>query len=234
LSVLDQIKTFYAPLLRAFKGAPIEKQIFEQSLVTASGFESKRENPDKLLENLSRTVTLYDIMLLDDRIKMALELKKRLVLAVPADVIPASEDPVDLAIAQEIREQLKINNTSTYDHQYGYSFWSMLDQTMNAQAYGYKVGEKVWTSQKGKTVFSNLKFQRSVYFDFDYDKHRNLDQLIIGRNFGEELVITGIDNITAKFSIFSWPYIKDGNVYGESILMSIYEQFKAKRVYWSL
>jgi hypothetical protein len=207
----------------------LTKQIFEKSLEYASGMEVEQENPDQLIRDKgNRDLDIYDCMLLDDRVKMAINLKKRLALSVKANIIPASDDEKDIEIAQEVENQLKVNGESSYTHESGYSFWSSIDNMMDAIPYGYKVSEKVWKIVDGKIVLNNLKFKHSRFYNFDYDEFANLDKLIVGKNYGTIATLDGKDKIYDKFMLCTYPYVKDGNFYGESLLMSIYNAYRSK------
>lgn len=200
----------------------------------SSGLIVRKENPDVLLRDLPTNIEIYDEMLEDDRIKFSLNLKKRLILAVNADILPASNDEKDKEIAEEVENQLKIKKTSKYEHNFNYSFWNMLDNGLDAMAYGFKVAEKVFkipeqNNPNNFIVLNNLKYRHSDQFDFDYDPEGNLDNVILGRRTSDEVETKGIENIKHRYLIFTYPYAKDGNQYGDSDLREIYRQFRSKQ-----
>ncbi len=226
----DKLKSFIKPLLSIFQsqGVRIGNQVFTKELERTAGFEFQRENPDVLLQDKNETVDLYDTMLLDDRVSMATNLKKRITLSIPADIIPVSDSDLDKEVAEDIENQLMIKKQSIYRHTAGYSFWSMVDNLMDAMSYGYKVGEKVFSMQNNRVVLSNIKFKHSRFYDFDYDKFANLDTLVIGRRFGHTKQIDGISKIENKWLLGVYPYPKDGNFYGQSELMQVFPKWRSK------
>lgn len=208
----------------------LTKDIFRKELELASGLEIQQENPDTLLRDTGdRELAIYDLMLLDDRVSMAINLKKRLALSVPAAIVPASEDEKDIEIATEIENQLKVNGESVYKHEAGYSFWSSVDNMMDALSYGFKVAEKIWKIDDAKLVLNNLKFKHSRFYDFDYDEFANINKLLIGKNYGYSTEIESEEKIYSKFMICTYPYVKDGNFYGNSELMPIYDKWRSKK-----
>jgi SPP1 gp7 family putative phage head morphogenesis protein len=224
---LNFIKELFTPLLKTFK-ISLQKEILEKSLDRTAGLELKQINPDQLLNDKGFDLSIYDTMLLDDRVSMATNLKKRLTLSINADIMPASDSDLDKEIAEEVESQLKIKKRSTYTHEAGYNFWSMLDNMLDAMSYGFKCGEKVFKIDSDKVVLHNIKFKHSMLFDFDYDKFGNLDNLIVGKDFGETIEIKGIKNINDKFLLSVYPYPVDMNFYGKSELMQIYSKWRSK------
>lgn len=207
----------------------LTKSIFKKELEYSSGSEIEEHNPAQLLQDKGDLeMKLYDAMLLDDRVSLAIELKKRLASSVKADIYPASEDDKDVEIATEIENQLKVKGESYYNHTPGFSFWSSIESMLDACAYGYKVAEKIWAIENGKIVLKNLKFKHSKYYDFNYDEYANFNELIIGKNYGTIAKLEGSENVYQKFLICVYPYVKDGNYYGESDLMRIYEKYRSK------
>jgi SPP1 gp7 family putative phage head morphogenesis protein len=200
----------------------------EKALDRTAGLELQQINPDQLLNDRGYDLGIYDSMLLDDRVSMATNLKKRLALSINADIIPASDDEKDIEIADEVKDQLGIEKRSKYTHEAGYGFWTMLDNMMDAASYGFKCGEKIFQIKDDKVVLHNIKFKHSKLFDFDYDEWGNLDQLLIGKNYGEEKTIKGSQNISNKFVVAVYPYPVDMNFYGRSELMDVYNKWRSK------
>jgi hypothetical protein len=229
---LGSIYSFIQEGLSLLKSAPGPQEILKRWLDISSATESKLENPDTLLNNLGERVDIYDLMMLDDRVNFGVNLKKRLILAVPYGVVPGTEEDKDIEIADEVKQMLGITaegGASKYEHDYTYTFLRTLDSALDGMVYGYRVCEKIYRAQDGKIYPYNLKFKPSKYFDFDYDKYANFDTLYVGRNYGSDTKIQGIKKIKDKFIIFTYPYAKDGNMYGDSDLREIYEQFRSKK-----
>ena len=223
------LQSLSQPQLQILQKQPIGREILEKDLDRVSGMEIQRENPDELITELGKDLGIYDKMMFDDRINFSIALKKRLILSVPRSIEPGSDSPRDREIAEEIDNQLKVQKKSIYDHAYGYSFENKMDNALDAMVYGSKVGELVWKIINGKTVLHDIKFKHSKFFDYDYDEFSNFNTLVIGRRFGEEKEIKGIDNIKQKFAVFVYPYPKDNNMYGDSDIKEVYEHWRAKK-----
>lgn len=169
-------------------------------------------------------------MMRDDCISGSLALKKLLILSIPWDIIPASEESNDMDIAEDVKNQFNNFGFEVKGVQYyNIPFNHILNNFLDSMRYGFRVAEKMWMLVDGKWRLINLKFMHPLYFDFGYDEYNDLNELVIGRNYGQETNIEGIDNIFNKFMILVNPYLKDGNFYGESDLMEVYMQYRAKK-----
>lgn len=210
----------FSPLLKLFKKiTPDREIILRKELDYLSGAETRLENPDALITEKGKDLTLYDTMLLDDVIYSTIELKKKMVLSIPWNIVPATDEEQDIEKADFVKDVLCNLQISFDDH---------LDNLLDAMIYGNKVAEKIWDVRGGKWVWKNLLHKHSKYYDYDYDEYGFLDKLVIGRDYGWTKEIQGIDEINNKFIVFSYPYPVDGNWYGESDLMSIYTQYHQK------
>jgi len=180
-------------------------------------------HPADLLETKGKDVTFYDTIMLDDAISGTLDLEKQMVLSVDGEVMAASDDSKDIERADFLNKMFyyMLND-----------IWSVFDNMLDAKQYGFKVGEIMWDVGKdelaGKWIIKNIKPKHSVLFDFDYDEWGMLDKLYIGYKYGDDKFIQGYENIMNKFLILVWPYPKDGNWYGNSVLNEIYLQYYHK------
>ena len=233
-SIRHRLKTFFQgsnpvevlkPLADTIQ-SPIQKEILNRSLEETSGLEMPLRNPDALLEQKSETLRLYDTMILDDRIKFSIDLKKALVLHVPSHTQPASDEEKDKEIAQAFEDNLAgLKLPTWYDAQH-----NLLD----GMVYGHKEGEIVWGQDEktGRWVWEKLKFQHPIMFDFKYDEHKNLDYVAYGYYYGNDTQIPA-EEFNNKFLYYVNPYLKDSNYYGDSDLREVYfdwwSKFKAKR-----
>ena len=233
--ISTRLQSYLSPIINLFKistPTPPTQEILTKSLDIQAGMESELENPDKLLENKSKDLRFYDTMGSDDKIKQCLELKKRLTLSSGADVIPASDEEQDKTIADFVKWQF--DNTTI-------PFYDILDNYLDAMQFGFKVGEIVWANEErmiergklippdftGKWFIENIKHKHSIFFDFDYTDYGEVDSLYIGRNFGDDTIVSG-EELKNKFLSFTYPYPKDGNYYGNSDLQQVYPQWYAK------
>jgi len=217
-STKHTLKDLFAPMVKATR-AGLQKRVLEKSLDFASGLEWIGTNPDKLLEDKAKTLQLYDIMMLDDRISSIVELKIRLALSVHGEFVPASDEEKDTELAEWISEMF-----------YGMPirWWDVLYNLLEGGiVHGFKVSEKIFDMVDSKVILRNIKFMHSMYFDFGYSEFGDLDKLYIGKQYGESKMVTGRD-IANKFMIFVYPYLKNGIYYGDSDLREVYPQYYAK------
>ncbi len=185
----------------------------------SAGIEAPMINPDKFLEDKNEDLTVYDTMIkTDDTINGAINLKKKLILNVDNSVIPASEEKEDIEKADFVRENMDALKNPT--------FKDCLDNMLDAMYYGFKCAEMVWKND-GMLRWGKWKFMHPIYFDFEYDDFKNLKSVKVGRNFGREAPVTPKE-FDQKFLYFVWPYLKDGNYYGQSDLSAAYIQYYAK------
>lgn len=224
-----KISNAFKQLLTFMRPAELSEPIVKKDLDYFAGIESEETNPDRLLNDTGRDVRLYDLMLMDDRIRFSVNLKKKLILSSGADIVAASKDPQAELMAAEVAEMIGLRESSKYKHKKGFSFWGSLDNALDAMVYGYKVAEKCFDySADGKMFLSALKFRHSVLFSFAYDEFGDLKALLVGKNIGTQQRIEG-DVLEEKFSIFTYPHVIDGSFYGQSDLMATYEPWRAKR-----
>ena len=71
---MSKVTNFFKPFLKLFEAQQLTEQITKKELDYTAGIESKETNPDRLLNETGRDVTLYDLMLMDDRIKFSINL----------------------------------------------------------------------------------------------------------------------------------------------------------------
>lgn len=231
-----RFRSYIAPIVNLFKTrdapAPPTEQILTKELDYNSGMEIALENPDSLLWNKSKDLRFYDVMMTDDKIKSSIELKKRLALSSKGDVVPASEEQAD----QDVAEFLRWN----FGHML-ISFEDQLDNYLDAMVFGNKVGELMWMTADmmaengilvppeyaGNWFVGNIKHKHSVYFDYKYNVYGQVEGVIVGKNFGVDEDV-GTSTAMDKFLIFTYPYPKDGNWYGDSDLKEVYPQWYAK------
>jgi len=177
-------------------------------------------NPDKLAQRKGGLL-IYDKMRTDDQVKASLALKVNAVLAPGWDIEPASQDPIDIEIADFTKNVIEgiegtINNT--------------LRETLTALEYGYSVSEIVWKLEErgehaGKIVIDKIKGKRPHNYYFDADEFGNLkpDGLLSKLFMGATQDRLPVD----KFVIFS--YRKEfSNHYGRSDLREAYRSWWSK------
>ena len=208
--------------LRGVQGTNYLKKSFDR----CASLEQQRRDPSDLLNKKNSDVRFYDTMMLDDTISGTHELLKQIVLSVNGAVEPVDDSPA-------AAEQAEFHNDWLY--QLTPNIWDAMDNALDAKIYGYKCAEIIWGSKESKWTPSQLKFKHSYLFDFDYDEYGNLNEVLIAYYVGNDGKLVGED-INKKILMMIWPYAKDGNYYGSSILDSIYLQYYQKyniERYWA-
>jgi SPP1 gp7 family putative phage head morphogenesis protein len=208
--------------LRGVKGTNYLKKSFDR----CASLEQQRRDPSDLLNKKNTDVRFYDTMMLDDTISGTHELLKQVVLSVNGAVEPVDDSPA-------AAEQAEFHNDWLY--QLTPNIWDAMDNALDAKIYGYKCAEIIWGTDINKWVPSQFKFKHSYLFDFDYDEYGNLNEVLIAYYVGNDGKLVGED-ISKKILMMIWPYAKDGNYYGSSILDSIYLQYYQKyniERYWA-
>ena len=223
----DQYETVFDQVIAGDLNLPdMQQQILERKLDLWAGIEFPYINPDPTLRAKHRNLLFYDSMLMDDRIKSVTELKKRMILSVPYNIVPASESEEDIAIAEDVKTQLHgltLGQVQT-------PLKDILDNFLDAHYYGFKCAEKVWkyNESTGRIWLQSIKHRHSIFFDPVYDNFKNVRGMWIGRYFGGHKQVLG-KAFSQKFMLFVHPYMKDGNAYGNSDLSEIFPQFRAKQ-----
>lgn len=213
----EGIKKFFKPILNGI--GYLNKRILLKSMEFTAGLESEFANPDALLKRKNKTLELYDTMMMDDVIKSRIELKKKTVLSVPFKVVPASEDPYDIEIADFCIDV--IDNM----HQ---SFSDYIDNLLDSMVYGFKAGEIVWKlNDENKWIWDKFRFIHSLFFDWEYNEFGDLKAVRIGQTIGQKTVIPE-EEFNYKFIWMIYPYLKDSNYYGDSDLKEIYPEWWQK------
>jgi SPP1 gp7 family putative phage head morphogenesis protein len=211
------VKQFFQPIISATRDF-ITKNILTKALDYNSGLEYKLQNPDRILGTTNKDLTLYDLMLMDDKIKNTLEIFKKMTTACGGSFVGASDDPIDKEISTFVEDIL--NSMSI-------RFWDVFDNLLDARAYGFKCGELIWVVEDGKVILKNIKFKHSLFFDFEYDDFADLKTVKVGYRNAQNVDVP-VEEFNKKFIYFVNPYLKDQNYYGESDLMAVYEPWRSK------
>lgn len=204
----------------------LQQDILERKLDLWAGIEFPYINPDTLLKEKHKNLLFYDVMMMDDRIHSIIELKKRVILAVAHSIVPASDSDEDVMIAEDIKKQLHTMRLG----EISLPLKDVMDNFLDAKYYGLKCAEKVFyfDEEKKKICLRAIKHRHSLFFDPVYDVFKNVRGMWIGRYYGGHIQV--VDQAFAeKFMLYVHPYAKDGNAYGQSDLMQIYPQFRAKQ-----
>jgi len=218
------IKDIFKPILETMQGK--SRDVLEKEMDYASGAESPLINPDKFLEEKGKDLRFYDVMMMDDRISMVLNMKKKMVLSVNGEFVSGSQDQRDLDI-RDFVERNFYNMEAGDVAKTPVRWWDVFDNLLDGMAYGHRPGELIWRMVDAKWVIKNIKFMHPIYFDYEYDDYGYIKRIVIGRDYGHERIVEAKD-VNTKFIIYVNPYLKDGNYYGESDLKEIFMQYYSK------
>ena len=210
-----------------------ELAVTEFSLL--KGFQFRDFNPDALVRR--KGLKIYEQMRQDDQVKSSLELKKHAVVASGWSIVPASQDPRDIEIAEFVEFVL---------HKMRGTINNFLFQAMTALDFGYSISEIIWKEYKeGKNVgmigIDRIKGKNPRMFDFKSDEFGNLlPKGIVQLNTGFVNGKAGRGHEahlpTQKFIIYS--YQKEfSNWYGKSDLRAAYPSWWSKDntlKFWSM
>lgn len=243
MGLLGYFKDVFSDLVGSIKPQGIEKEYITKSLDELSGDIYGIGNPSKFVRDHNNNLGIFDTMMLDDDVSTAISMRKRVALSTPWDIVPKDKDN---AQAEEIATFVKdmLTNIGIGVEP---SFSDSLDNFLDALVYGYKVAEKIYgyynvydvpQSMRGKICLMKIKHAHSKHFDFDYDEYKNLSKLYLGYYYGNSQTVESIEQIEQKFSILTYPYAKDGSIYGESALIPAYKNWynksnliKARNIY---
>lgn len=195
-------------------------------------------NPDSLVGK--KGLEIYKKMLDDDQIKAVLSMKKFARLMTTWEIQPASQDAMDVEVADFVKTNLQ-NMVGTFEDNL-LNIYTALD-------YGYSVTEKIWYriekgKYAGKIGLKELKTREPFYYGFEIDEFGNLPKYGVvyqgptptsltkdAQKTLTENVITssgyGYKLPTDKFVIYS--YNKEfSNWYGRSDLRAAYRSWWSK------
>lgn len=183
-------------------------------------------NPDTLVGR--KGMRIYDRMLLDDQIKAIQSMKKNAVLQPGWEIVPASDDPLDREIAENVEWNFHVMQGTLDDR---------LREIMSSNDYGFSVSELVWHiidhgTFQGKIGLKDIKSRRPHSWLFHIDEHGNLlgikQQFLINQTQEELPPDKFIIDVNDK---------KFGNMYGQSELRAAYRSFWAKEnlmLWWNI
>lgn len=181
------------------------------------GFDNWNQfNPDDIARKRGG-LRLYETMHNDDKLRGIHDFKAKATLSVDFEVIPASDNPLDVTIAEFVKKE----NIDKLDI---IPFKDVLTNLYDTWYLGFKIAELNWAVRNSKVVVGNIKCKNSKQFDFKTDDFGNLDP-------------NGVYQIphnaylpSDKFIIWTHPIIKDMNWYGESDYKAVFREWWAKDV----
>lgn len=131
-------------------------------------------NPDPILAKTGKSIQIGEEMRADAHIWSCLTSRKSGVLSKDWDVLPASDEPKDIEIAEFVKSCFE-----------DFDFDAFLRQMLDAVFDGYTIHEVIWAERNGKWVIDALKDRPQDFFGFDPEI--NLRMIPLGRADGELL-----------------------------------------------
>jgi len=161
-------------------------------------------NPDKVLKSESggKGIELYSDLLRDAKVGSTLQTRRLAVTGKEWEVIPASDKPQDVKIADYVREVLKAINLDAYRR-----------AALSGLVLGFKPCEIMWDYSEGDIFISTIIPRASRRFVFDL---KNNLRLITLSN-----MVEGEEVPEKKFQIFTNPS-DDGTPYGDGLGRILY------------
>lgn len=187
-------------------------------------------NPDPLLLDKGQTLELYDDMMQDDVIAGTLDIQKRITLSSDWYIKPAPGENKTDAEKKRDEEVAEFVQAALEDDELEIPFVDVLDNFLDAKPYGFKIAEKLWHARDGKVwLYKAIKCKPSYEVRFYTDEFGNLkyvyrDDGLSGTQEPAQALRYPLD----RLAIFVWPYVKDGNWYGRSVLSALYREWYAK------
>lgn len=176
-------------------------------------------NPDDLV--IKKGLYIYDQMKDDETVKIALLLKKTVMLAKQFEIEPASQDAIDLKIADFVKYVLF--------EQLEEPFTRILEEMLSAFDYGYSVSEKLFEYISegpfaGYMGIRHIRTRPPHGFVFQNDAYGNLAFIrqFQGSSFSKDLP-------ASKFVVHTYGK-QFGNPYGISDCRAIYRPWWSKDV----
>jgi len=139
----------------------------EQSVYLSANQFSKLMVPDdQILNSRGRDYRIYKETLRDDQCASTFAQRRLAVVSKEWQVEPASEEPVDVAAADALRENL-----------HALDFDRATDLMLYARWYGHAVAECMWTVRKSRVWLGDIKVRDRARFAYDLEDRLFLQHL---------------------------------------------------------
>lgn len=181
------------------------------------GFTDIARPDDDILKKHSYNIKIYRSLLSDEQVK-ACFLNQRIagVVAAPWEIIPASNKPLDVEIAEFVKSNLETISFNEKSRKMLYSLW-----------YGFQVGEIMWDIKDGKIIISDIKVRNVERFGF-----MNTGELYLKKSFSSKEIMP-----EHKFWLVKNSGDNDDDVYGIGLAHICYWPVYLKRnglKFWSI
>jgi len=184
-----------------------EKTLQESSMDPAS--QLKPFNADDIYQK-DNTYGIYDDMLKDDQIEVALRIKKDLVLSSGWDIVCKNED-----VKADLEKALNEDTESSFDAQ--------LEEILSAYEYGFSLTEKIFKKRPdGTLTLKTLKTRHPASWIIETDNQGNLEKY-------SQVDLASENIIDPKSLIHYINNPKFQNPYGTSDLRAAYNAWFIKR-----
>lgn len=183
----------------------------------SKGFMDIARPDDDILKKHGYNMKIYRSLLNDEQVK-ACFLNQRIagVIATPWEIIPASNKPLDIEIAEFVQQNLEAISFNEKSRKMLYSLW-----------YGFQVGELIWSIKNGKVIIADIKVRNIERFGF-----QNSGELYLKKNYTSKEIMPD-----RKFWIVKNSGDNDDDVYGVGLAHICYWPVYLKRnglKFWSI
>jgi SPP1 gp7 family putative phage head morphogenesis protein len=206
------------------KGSPKGMNLMEEvytgtaeSTFTESAYhpDSMRRpyNPDILVQK-NQAYKIYEEMLEDDQVSVAMDIKKTLVIGSGWQIKTEEEDQMD------IKKDLEIALAEQGDR----PFTDMLEELCQYYEYGFVVAEKIFKNRKdGSLILRDIKARHPSTWLLHTDPHGNIER------FEQRGLFVNLPKVNPDSLIHMTYRPKHQNPYGRSMLFPAYAPYITKR-----
>lgn len=176
------------------------------------------ENPEITSGSLTR---VYECIATNPVVKAAMDTRTAAVFASKYDIVSRNDytlypefEALDAQIIREMKDQLDCLEMESWDD-------VLHTVYRNAWRYGFNVSNKVYGVRNGMWVIREIRTFASFLFDLWADETGNLSSVQYLKMY---MQVSG--DALGALAIGTWPYLANGNWYGESELLSVYQHVK--------
>ncbi|HOX28218.1 MAG TPA: DUF935 family protein [bacterium] len=196
-----------------------EKELGVDTLIARQrgpGGFSDFANPDDLAER--KGLDIYDRMMTDAQVRMAVNYKRFAVISADWDVLPGSSGERDKRIAAFVKRSIERMNGSLIQGVFG---------VMHALVHGYSISELVFErlsggEDEGLWGLAAIRPKHPSDYDFELDRFGNLTGLVLIDEYGRKSALP-----MWKFVIYT--YLPEfGRPWGRSDLRAVYKHWWSK------
>lgn len=191
-------------------GSKYSTEVVPKSSYPSYGYDY---NPDTVLSNKGKSIDMYKNMRLDETVNAATLIHKEISLAGDWSIEPEDESAEAIYQAEFVKDCL--DNLETIP------FVDVMDGLLDMRWLGYVIAEPRWKADGNSWRIADIKLKDSSLFQFKTDPYGNLEKV--------HMLAANIPDIDPKHLVIGvYPYVSNGNWYGQSCFQSIYSAWWTK------